>query len=135
MSRIAELMKRSGYSAKALEYYLNKKNVGVIETSSVHAAYTGPCGDTLEVYLTVESNVITDAKFQAIGCAGAFSSGSAMREIIKGKTVEEAREVTEDDIIDFLGGLPQQKFHCTCLANKTLQKAIRKYQKERESRG
>jgi NifU-like protein involved in Fe-S cluster formation len=134
MSRIAELMRRSGYSAKAIEYYLNKKNVGVIETPSVHAAYTGPCGDTLEVYLAVESDVITDAKFQAIGCAGAFSSGSAMMEIIKGKTVEEAREVTEGDIIDFLGGLPQQKFHCTCLANRTLQMALRKYEKKRESK-
>jgi NifU-like protein len=84
--------------------------------------------------LAVESDVITDAKFQAIGCAGAFSSGSAMMEIIKGKTVEEAKEVTEGDIIDFLGGLPQQKFHCTCLANRTLQMALRKYKKKRESR-
>jgi NifU-like protein len=83
--------------------------------------------------LTVESDIITDAKFQAIGCAGAFSSGSAMMEIIKGKTVEEAREVTEEDIVNFLGGLPEQKFHCTCLANKTLQMALMKYARKRES--
>lgn len=132
MSTVAELMKRSGYSAKATEYYLNKENVGVIETPSVHAAYTGPCGDTLEVYLTIESNVITDAKFQAIGCAGAFSSGSALMEMVKGKTLEEAQKFTEEDIIGFLGGLPKQKFHCTCLANRTLKMALRKYAKERK---
>jgi len=131
MSRIAELMKASGYSAKATEYYLNKVNVGVIETPSVHSAYTGPCGDTLEVYLEIKSDVIKDAKFQAIGCAGAFSSGSALMEVIKGKTLEEARKITEEDIIDFLGGIPKQKFHCTCLAKRALQMALGEYEKRR----
>ena len=129
MSKVAELMKDSGYSIKAIEYYLNKENVGVLETPSVHSAYTGPCGDTLEVYLKIESNVIKDAKFQAIGCAGAFSSGSALMEMIKGKTLEEAKEIMEEDIINFLGGLPKQKFRCTCLAKRALQMALGKYKK------
>lgn len=126
-SAVAELMEGSGYSTKAIEYYLNKENVGVIETPSVHSAFTGPCGDTLEVYLRIESNIIKNARFQAIGCAGAFSSGSALMEMIKGKTLEEAKKIIEEDIIDFLGGLPKQKFHCTCLAKRALQMAIEKY--------
>jgi NifU-like protein involved in Fe-S cluster formation len=134
MSKVAELMKASGYSARATEYYLNKVSVGVIETPSVHSSYTGPCGDTLELYLKIESDIIEDAKFQAIGCAGAFSSGSALMEMIKGKTLEEAKKITEEDIIDFLGGIPKQKFHCTCLAKRALQMALKKYKKTRDTK-
>lgn len=133
MSKVTELLKCSGYSTKAIEYYLNKVNVGVIETPSVHSAYTGPCGDTLEVYLKIKSNVIEDAKFQAIGCAGAFSSGSALMEMVRGKTLEEAKKMTQEDIINFLGGLPKQKLQCTCLAKRALQMALGKYKKTRTS--
>jgi nitrogen fixation NifU-like protein len=69
MGEVRELLEKSGYSSKAIEYYLNKVNVGRVENPSVHLAYTGPCGDTMEVYLRIESNVIKDARFQAIGCA------------------------------------------------------------------
>jgi NifU-like protein involved in Fe-S cluster formation len=134
MSRIAELMKASGYSAKAIEYYLNKESVGVIEAPSVQSSYTGPCGDTIEVYLKIESNVVRDAKFQAIGCAGAFSSASALMTMIKGKTLEEAKKIAEEDIIDFLGGIPKQKFHCTCLARRALQMALGEYKKPTASK-
>jgi len=127
MSEVRKLLKKSGYSSKVIEYYLNKANVGRIENSSVHLAYTGICGDTVEIYLKIESNVIRDAKFQAIGCVGAFSSGSALMEMVNGKTLEEAEEITEEDIINFLGGLPKPKIHCTCLVKRTLQKAIEKY--------
>lgn len=131
MSGIEKLLEKSGYSDKAIEYFLKKVNVGNIENPSVQEAYTGPCGDTLEVYLKIESNVIKDAKFQAIGCAGAFSSGSALMEMIRGKTLEEAEKVTEENIINFLGGIPKQKFHCTCLAKRALKMAIEKYKKNR----
>ncbi len=127
MSEVRKLLKKSGYSSKAIEYYLNKVNVGRIENPSVHLAYTGPCGDTVEVYLKIESNVIRDAKFQAIGCVGAFSSGSALMEMVNGKTLEEVEKITEEDVINFLGGLPKPKIHCTCLVKRTLQKAIEKY--------
>lgn len=129
MSDVERLLKESGFSTKAVEYYLKKVNVGFLENPSVDVVYTGPCGDTMEVYLNIESNVIKDAKFQAIGCAGAFSSGSALMEIVKGKTLEEAEKITEEDIVDFLGGLPKQKLQCACLAKRTLQKAIKKYRK------
>jgi len=129
MSEFRKLLKKSGYSSKAIEYYLNKVNVGRIENPSVHLAYTGICGDTVEIYLKIESNVIKESKFQAIGCAGAFSSGSALMEMVKGKTLEEAEKITEEDVINFLGGIPKQKFHCACLAKRTLQRAIDKYRK------
>ena len=127
MSEVRELLVKSGYSNKAIEYYLKKVNVGLIEEPSVHVAYTGPCGDTMEVYLKIESNVIQDAKFRAIGCAGSFSSGSALMEMVRGKTLAEAEKITEEDVINFLGGIPKQKIHCACLAKRTLQMAIEKY--------
>ena len=127
MSVIEELLKESGYSEKAIEYYLNKVNVGEISEPDVHAIYTGPCGDTMEVFLNIEDGVIKEAKFQAIGCAGAFSSGSALTEMIRGNTLEEAKMIDEGKIIDYLGGIPAQKIHCTCLAKRTLQKAINAY--------
>ena len=124
-------MEKSGYSSKAIEYYLKKVNVGRVENPSVRVAYTGPCGDTMEVYLRIESNVIKDARFQAIGCAGAFSSVSALMEMVNGKTLEEAEKITEKDILSFLGGIPKQKFHCACLAERTLKMAIEKYRRTR----
>ncbi len=130
MSEVIELLKKSGYPSKAIEYYVGKVNVGEIEDPSVHFAYTGPCGDTMEVFLKIGSNVIEDAKFQAIGCAGAFASGSALMEMIKGKTLEQAEKIDEEDIINHLGALPEQKFHCACLAKRTLRKAIRRHRKK-----
>ncbi len=130
MSEVRKLLKKSGYSSKAIEYYLNKANVGRIENPSVHLAYTGICGDTVEIYLKIESNttfIIKEAKFQAIGCAGAFSSASALMEMVNGKTLEEAEKITEKDVINFLEGIPKPKIHCTCLVKRTLQKTIEKY--------
>lgn len=129
MNEVRGLLEESGYSDKAIDYYLKKVNVGVIENPSAHEVYTGPCGDTMEVYLEIKSGVIKDAKFQAIGCAGAFASGSALMEMVKGKPLQEAEKIEEQDIIDFLGGMPKQKFHCACLAKRTLKRTIEKYKK------
>ena len=85
MSEVIDLLKKSGYSDKAIEYYINKVNVGEIEDHSAHFTYTGPCGDTMGVFLKINSGVIKDAKFQATGCAGAFASGSALTEMVKEK--------------------------------------------------
>jgi len=130
-SEVKKLLEKSGYSEKAIEYYLKKVNVGSIGNPSAREAYTGPCGDTLEVYLDIESNVIKDAKFQAIGCAGAFASGSALMELINGKALDEAEKITEGDLIGYLGGIPKQKFHCTCLVRRALKVAIEKYRRNR----
>jgi nitrogen fixation NifU-like protein len=133
MSVIQDLLKESGYSEKAIEYYLNKVNVGELSNANTLAIYTGPCGDTMEIFLNVEDGEIKEAKFQAIGCAGAFSSGSALTEMIIGKTLEEAEKIDETDIMEYLGGIPAQKLHCACLSKRTLRKAINAYKnRERE---
>ncbi|MGD8564834.1 MAG: iron-sulfur cluster assembly scaffold protein [Candidatus Bathyarchaeota archaeon] len=128
MNELEKLLRKSGYSEKAIKYYLNKVNVGLVKDPSVHATYTGSCGDTMEIFLKIESNKIRKAKFLAMGCVGAFSSGSGLTEMIKGKTLEEANKITEEDIINFLGGVPKEKLDCVGLAKKTLMVTIKKYQ-------
>ncbi len=124
---MVELLKKAGYSEKAIDYYMRKLNVGVIEGAEAVDSYTGLCGDSMKVYLKVEGGVIKDAKFQAIGCAGAFASGSALTEMIKGKTLKEAEKLTEKDVIKELEELPGPKLHCARLAVDALRKSIEGY--------
>ena len=125
-----KLLKESGFSKKSINYFLNEVNVGKLENADVSEMYTGPCGDTMAFYLNIKENIITNAKFQAIGCAGAYSSGSALTKMIEDKTLNEVREIDEKDILEHLGGLPASKIHCACLALKTLKKTIEKYESE-----
>ena len=129
--KIQDLLKKSGYSKKAIEYYLNKVNVGEMKDCDAYSIFTGICGDTMEFFLKIESSIIKDAKFQVIGCAGASASGSALCEMVKGKTLDEAKRINEKDILDHLGSLPEPKIHCACLATKTLHKAIENYIKNK----
>ena len=127
---MVELLRKAGYSEKAIDYYIRKLNVGVIEGAEAVDSYTGLCGDSMRVYLKVEEVVIRDAKFQAIGCAGAFASGSALTEMVKGKTLKEAEKITEQDVIKDLGELPGPKIHCARLAVDALRKSIESYMKQ-----
>jgi nitrogen fixation NifU-like protein len=124
---LVELLRKAGYSDKAIDYYLRKLNVGVIEGAEAVDSYTGLCGDSMRVYLKVEGGVIRDAKFQAIGCAGAFASGSALTEMVKGKTLKEAEKITEHDVVKDLEELPGPKLHCARLAVDALRKSIESY--------
>ena len=122
------LLKESGYSQKAIEYYLGKVNVGIVEDPSVEVSYTGECGDSMRLSLKIDDEmIIQDAKFKAIGCAGAFSASSALTEMIKGKSVIQARKIREDDIIEHLGGVPAHKTDCIRLARRSFEKTIQKY--------
>ncbi len=127
MSTIRDLLKVSGYSDKAIKYYENHLNVGNIENPDAQCMFTGPCGDTMEIFLKIKSGVITEAKFQAIGCAGSFSSGSALTEMIIGKTLHESESIDEKDILAHLGAMPEEKVHCARLTVLTLKKAIEQY--------
>lgn len=122
-----DLLKISGYSEKAIDYVVKKLNVGHVESPDVSLAYAGPCGDSMEISLKIESNVIKEAKFRAVGCAGAFASGSALTEMIKEKTLDQAKEIDEEDILNHLEGIPAPKIHCACLAKETLKRTINKY--------
>jgi nitrogen fixation NifU-like protein len=130
MNKIEDLMKKAGYSDRAIEYYIQKIHVGKIEHPEAYSTYTGQCGDSMEFYLKIESGEIKDAKFQAMGCAGAFSSGSALCEMVKGKTLGEAEQLDEDDIVSHLGKIPAPKIDCACLAKETLRMAIKQYRKK-----
>lgn len=84
----------------------------------------------MRIYLKIEDYVIIDARFQAIGCAGAFASGSALTEMVKGKTLREAKKITDQDVIRFLGEIPGPKLHCARLAVNSLRKSIESYMKQ-----
>jgi nitrogen fixation NifU-like protein len=126
---LVELLRMAGYPEKAIDYYIRKVNVGIIEGAEAVDSFTGLCGDSMRVYLKVEEGVIKNAKFQAIGCAGAFASGSTLTEMVKGKTLEEARKITEQDVIKQLEGLPGPKIHCARLAVDAFRKSTESYMK------
>ena len=130
---LVELLRRAGYPEKAIDYYIRRVNVGVIEGTEATDVFTGLCGDSMRVYLKVEDDMIRDAKFQAIGCAGAFASGSIITEMVKGKTLEEAKKITEQDVLKDLGGLPGPKLHCARLAVDALKKSIKSYTRVQQS--
>ena len=126
---LMELLRKAGYSEKAIDYYIRKVNVGAIEGVDAVNSFTGLCGDSMRIYLKVEKGVIKDAMFQAIGCAGAFASGSALTEIVRGKTLKNAKKITEQDVIKDLEGLPGPKLHCARLGIDALRKSIESYMK------
>lgn len=127
-----DLLKKTGYSDKAIDYIVRKVNVGKIEDADACLAYTGPCGDTMEISLKVGSGTIKDAKFRAIGCAASFASGSTLTEMIKGKTLDQAREIEVEEVLSYLGGIPAQKAHCANLAKETLRRTIDKYKENKK---
>jgi NifU-like protein involved in Fe-S cluster formation len=129
MACVENVLRESGYSSKAIDLYLNKVNVGTCDDANICFGYTGPCGDTMEIFLYVDPNRIRDAKFQAIGCEGAFICGSAVTEMIKGMTVDQAENIEKDQVIAYLGGLPEEKYDCACLAVRTLRETLQKFKK------
>jgi len=127
------LLKEAGYSDKAIELYSGRVNVGVMENPDVTLVYEGYCGDSLKLYLKITDNVIEDAKFQFLGCPASAACGSTMTKMVKGKTLAEAKKITEKDILAELNGLPGDESHCAELAIKTLYNTLMKYEKNRKS--
>ena len=116
------------YNDIVMEHFLNPKNVGDMENPDGTGVYGSPvCGDMMQIQIKVENDVITDAKFKTFGCGSAIASSSMATSMIIGKTVEEALEITNKQIIDELGGLPPVKVHCSVLADRAIKNAIYDY--------
>jgi nitrogen fixation NifU-like protein len=128
-----KLLDEAGYSRKIIELYGNNVNVGIIENPDVALAYTGPCGDTIKLYLKIAGdNVIEDARFQYLGCPPLAACGSVLTQIVRDKTLKEAKEVITKEVLTELGGLPDDECHCAELAVTTLHKTIMKYKENKK---
>jgi len=116
------------YSEKVMEHFKNPRNVGVLEDADGIGEVGNPiCGDMMTFYIKVKDNVIADIKFQTFGCGAAIAVSSMVSEIAKGKTLEEASQITNKMVAEALDGLPRQKLHCSNLGADALQKAIQDY--------
>lgn len=122
------------YNAKVLEIFKNPKNVGTLKgANGIGKVGNAACGDIMKIYLKIsDDGIIEDAKFKTFGCAAAITTTSVATELIKGKTIEEALQVKNSQIVDILGGLPAQKIHCSILAEEAIKAAVDDYYKRKE---
>ncbi|HOK56525.1 MAG TPA: iron-sulfur cluster assembly scaffold protein [bacterium] len=128
------------YTEKVLEYFRNPRNMGRIENADGIGKVGNPvCGDVMWIYIKVGKNekgeeIIEDIKFETFGCGAAIATSSVVTELAKGKTIEEAEKITNKEVVEFLGGLPPVKKHCSLLAEEGLKAAIEDYKRKKNER-
>ncbi len=128
------------YSQEVLEHFTNPHNQGVIKDPDGVGMVGNPvCGDLMKIYLKIKKNkkgdeIISDVKFETLGCASAIATSSMITDLAKNKTIVEAKKITRDDVADALNGLPPIKLHCSNLASEALVAAIENYEKENKKK-
>ena len=123
------------YTEQVMDHFMNPRNMGEMEDASgVGTVGNAKCGDIMRIYIKVEGDVITDVKFKTFGCGAAIATSSKATELVKGKTLDEALQITNKMVMDALGGLPPVKVHCSVLAEEALHAAIQDY-KDRLEKG
>jgi nitrogen fixation NifU-like protein len=116
------------YSDTVIDHFQHPRNVGTLDHPDATAKAESPvCGDLMEIYMRIDGDRIEDVRFRTFGCGAAIASSSMATEMIKGKTIEEALELTDERVAEALGGLPEQKMHCSNLAASAIHQAIQEY--------
>ena len=116
------------YSEKVMDHFRNPRNVGVIENADGVGEVGNPvCGDIMKIYLKIRDDTIADVKFETFGCGSAIASSSMATELIKGKPISDALQLTNKAVTEALGGLPAHKLHCSVLAEEAIKAALRDY--------
>ncbi len=121
------------YSEKVMDHFRNPRNVGVLEDANgIGEVGNAKCGDIMKMYLKIEDDIVKDVKFETFGCGSAIASSSMATELIKGKPVEEARQLTNKAVAEALDGLPDYKMHCSVLAQEAIEAALKDYESKKE---
>ena len=116
------------YSEKVMDHFTHPRNVGVIENADgVGEVGNAKCGDIMKIYLKIENDIIVDVKFETFGCGSAIASSSMATEMIMGKSIHEAMQLTNKAVAEALDGLPLHKMHCSVLAEEAIKKALKDY--------
>ena len=119
------------YSEKVMDHFMNPRNVGKIDDADgVGEVGNAKCGDIMKIYIKVDNNIITDVKFNTFGCGSAMASSSMATEMIKGKSLDDALELTNKAVAEALDGLPAHKMHCSVLAEEAIKAAIDDYKEK-----
>ena len=124
------------YSEKVMDHFANPRNVGEIPDADGIGKVGNPqCGDVMWLYIKVKDGILTDIKFKTFGCGAAIATSSMITELAKGKTIEEAKKISRQDVADSLEGLPPTKMHCSNLAADALREAIKDYETKKAAKG
>jgi len=123
------------YSDKVMDHFANPRNVGEIKDADGVGKVGNPqCGDVMWLYIKVKDDIITDIKFKTFGCGAAIATSSMITELARGKTIEEAKKISRQDVADSLDGLPPVKMHCSNLASDALREAIKDYEAKKAAK-
>jgi nitrogen fixation NifU-like protein len=120
------------YSEKVMDHFMDPRNMGDIKDADAVGTVGNPaCGDVMRLYIKVEGDKITEAKFKTFGCGAAIATSSMATEMIKDKSLEEARKITNEAVAEALDGLPPNKMHCSVLAQEAIEAAIKNYKEKK----